>query len=166
MEKLDLEPSEEMKKQIYELYKILLDASFPEHKKIHLIDSLFLWEPWSWRVVGISTKAICKFSDNDFKTIKGLNRDHFIQSRSVTIKEMISELMPYEKWWKLFWENDQTNILTKEEHDNKRSIKTSTVVNVDWKLGFFACSKTVGFNYAKKEAEFLKTLIKENNIEC
>ena len=161
------QPTEEEKKQIYEFYKSIYSSSFTKQKKINLINSLFLWEPWSWRVVGITTNALKEFKMNDFKyKTKTFSRDHFIQDRKVTINQMLDEILPFQEWWNLFWKNDQTIIVTQKEHSNKINSETSSVVEIDYKLGYFVCNNLIGFSYSKKkEGKFLEKLIDDNNLD-
>tara|TARA_Y100000591_G_C21746359_1_gene652197 strand:- start:598 stop:1104 length:507 start_codon:yes stop_codon:yes gene_type:complete len=161
------QPTEEEKKQIYDFYKLIFSSSFSKQKKINLVNSLFLWEPWSWRVVGITINALKEFKKNDFKyKSRTFSRDHFIQDRKVTINHMLDEILPLQEWWSLFWRNDQTIIVTQEEHSNKLNSEISSIVDIDYKLGYFVCGNLVGFSYSKKrEGKFLEKLIDDNNLD-
>ena len=81
-----------------------------DNKKEKTLNILLAYEPWSWRVVGISKKAIKMFKANKFRKLKkdGPQRDHFFQERNVTIRKMMEKVMPFETWWDWFWENDRT----------------------------------------------------------
>ena len=81
------------------------------------------------------------------------------------LRKMLEKLMPINEWWNWYWENDKTILVTKTEH-NKKSYKfDKDIIEIDWTLGYFESGSTMGFNYAKKrEGEFLKTLIKDNNL--
>ena len=86
-------PTEVRKRQIYEVYQAIFKSSFPEYKKINIIHSLFLFEPWSWRVIGITTDAIREFVDNDFRYKTGtFNRDHFLKIEMLLSKEWLWNL--------------------------------------------------------------------------
>ena len=160
------QPTEEEKEEIYKFYKYIFLSSFDKQKKINLIYSIFQWAPWSWRVVGISIDALREFKKNDFKHKSGFCRDHFIQDRIVTVKLMLDKILPFEKWWSLFWKNDQTRLITKKEHNSKAKTKISRIIDIDYKLGYFVCQNRVGYNYAKKrEGKFLEKLIKDNNLD-
>ena len=51
-------PNEDIKKEIYELYKAVFKSSLKKNHKIKILRNIFTYEPWSWRVVGISKKAL------------------------------------------------------------------------------------------------------------
>ena len=60
-------PNEDIKKEIYELYKAVFKSSLKKNHKIKILRNIFTYEPWSWRVVGISKKALKEFANNNFK---------------------------------------------------------------------------------------------------
>ena len=134
-------------------------------KKLMRLNLIFSYEPWSWRVVGISKKAINEFQKNNFKRIEtgGPQRDHFFKMRKDTIRQMMSSVMPYEDWWLLFWEGDRTIIVTKDEH--KKNLITNenfeeNIKNIDHKLGLFRSNPLVGFSFDYRyEGEYLKKLV-------
>ena len=162
----NLIPTDEGKKQIYELYKFIFHSKFAEHKKENLLNHAFTYEPWSWRVIGITTNALVEFKKNNFKYKTGtFYREHFKQARHITMRKMLSNLMEYEKWWEWYWDNDKTIIVLGDERDKKNTIR-SKIIDIDWKLGYFEMAKLVGFKFSvKKEGEFLKKLASENNID-
>ena len=60
-----LEPNESLKKELYKIYtEIFKSTILSENKKIKVLNTLFAYEPWSWRVVGISKRAIRTFVRN------------------------------------------------------------------------------------------------------
>ena len=130
-----------------------------------LLNLIFSYEPWSWRVVGISKKAINEFQKNNFKRIEtgGPQRDHFFKMRKDTIRQMMSSVMPYEDWWSLFWEGDRTIIVTKDEHKKKLITKENfdeNIKNIDHNLGLFRSNPLVGFSFDHRyEGEYLKKLV-------
>ena len=82
----NLIPTEEIKKEIYKLYKFILHSKFSEHKKERLLNQAFVAEPWSWRVVGITTNALVEFKKNNFRYKTGtFYREHFKQARHITM---------------------------------------------------------------------------------
>ena len=118
------EPSENIRKQIYQFYCKIYDSSFDIQKKKNLLTSIAGWEKWSWRVVGITANAVGRIIDEDghARVKSELVRDHFFQGRSKTYENMLKKKLDYESYWKEFWENDRTILMTKEEH-NKIEIK-------------------------------------------
>ena len=135
-----IEPDEDTKREIYKLYQAIYMSNLAD-KKTKLLTYIFAWYPWSWRVVGISSGAFQSIKENNFYPLpKKLVRDHFLQDRKVTYDEMINaiQLLDFSSWWELFWKNDQTIIMTKDEHDKER-------INVlchelDWRDGYFSCN--------------------------
>ena len=160
-------PSEPIKKQIYELYCAIYKSTLSPNKKEKMLNSIFGYEPWSWRVVGISKNAIREFAKNNFNYKSGtFQRDHHFQPRYVTLRKMLENIMPYDKWWPWFWDNDRTLLVTKEEHNKKSYDPKKDIISIDWQLGYFESGATMGFNYKKKnEGKFIEGLAKEHKIK-
>ena len=159
-------PNDQIKKELYNIYESILKSSVSLNKKEKMLNSIFGFEPWSWRVVGISKEAIKEFKDNNFNYKSGtFQRDHYFQARYITLRKMLEKSMPLSDWWNWYWENDKTILITKTEHNKKSYDYERDIIPIDWTLGYFESGSTMGFNYAKKrEGEFLKTLIKDNNL--
>ena len=159
-------PNEDIKKELYELYKAVHKCSLKKNHKIKILRNIFTYEPWSWRVVGISKKALKEFANNNFEyKTRTFERDHYFQSAAKTMEKMLTKFMLYEEWWSWFWENDKTLLVTKTEHHKKSYDFKNDIIPIDWKLGYFQCSEVVGFEYKKKnEGKFLENLAKENNL--
>ena len=158
---LNSEPNESKKKEIYKLYEYIFKSSFDAKKKEVLLTIAFGNEKWSWRVVGISLRALAEFEENGFKyKTRTFNRDHFYQPRIITFRKMLEKLMPYEEWWEWFWKNDETIIVTIEQHNNKNLMAENLdIIPIDWRLGYFTCNPVVGFSYTKiREGEYLRNL--------
>ena len=157
-------PSEKIKKEIYEFYIKIFDSSFDLQKKRNLLTSIAGWEPWSWRVVGITGKALIEIIklNGHAKVRSKLVRDHFFQSRSETSLNMLEKKLDFESYWEEFWENDRTILMTKTEHNFSNSWKISDsdplnrVVEIDWRLGYFQSNKVAGFHFSKeREGNFI-----------
>ena len=70
--------------------------------------------------------------------------------------------MKIDDWWNYFWENDQTVLVTKNEH-YKLPADQINLVPLDWQLGYFACKKMVGFDFRKSiEGAFIGKLAKKS----
>ena len=161
-----IEPTREIKEEIYKLYTSVFNSELKD-KRIKLMTYIFAWYPWSWRVVGISKGAVDRISLEGYYPLpKKLQRDHFLQSRNDTYKIMLegAHKMPFTEWWTLFWENDPTIIMTKDEHDTGRgSIKCH---KLDWTDGYFAGNSLIGFKFRKKtEAAYIQYLNEENQFQ-
>jgi hypothetical protein len=155
-------PSEETKQCMYRFYILTCESNFSIAKKRQLMTTALGSEKWCWRVVGITKQAITKIANNDFRKTKGLERDHFKKSRSETYTELFfNEKYSLEKWWQIVWDNDETILMTKEEHDKHKKLNKDEVIDVDYKLGFFR-SSPVGMSFIKKlDGEYVKKLYKE-----
>ena len=159
-------PNEQIKKELYGIYVTIYKSSVSLNKKERMLNSIFGFEPRSWRVVGISKTAVLEFKKNDFKYKSGtFQRDHYFQPRYMTLRKMLNELMKINDWWDWYWENDKTLLITKKEHNKKNYDFDKDIIPVDWTLGYFESGATMGFNYAKKrEGQFLEKLAKEYKI--
>lgn len=165
---LNPEPSEFRKKEIYDLYKVIVKSNEPDIKKQLLLTVSFGYEKWSWRVVGITKQAIIEFAKNDFKyKTHTFNRDHFYKDRNVTFSLMLKNIIPFKEWWSLFWENDRTIIVTNKQHGNKHTLQLEKeIIAIDWVEGYFTSNPRAGFSFTKKrEGQFIKELIKKHDIE-
>ena len=158
---INKEPSESRKKEIYKLYEHIFKSSFDDRKKEVLLTTAFGNEKWSWRVVGISYKALVEFEENKYKyKTRTFNRDHFYQRRIDTFRKMLKNLMPYEQWWQWFWENDETIIVTIKQHNqNYLMAENLDIIPIDWRLGYFTCNPIAGFSFTKsREGNYLYQL--------
>ncbi len=153
------EPDENYRKELYNIYNSIVTSSLEEKKKRNLLTYLFAWENWLWRVVGISINALKKIKKNQFSSNKGIRRGH-INDRAKTYNLLTSKAFEIEEWWRIFWDNDKTELVTKEENDNKE-IK-SEIIKVDSSKGYFVSDGLVGFKFRKTaEGEYCKTIWRE-----
>ena len=157
-----IEPSEKLKNEMYEFYIKVFDSSFDYQKKKNLLTSITGWEPWSWRVVGITANAVGAIVENDghARVKPQLVRDHFFQSRSTTSNNLLSKKYDFESYWKEFWENDKTIIMTKFEHSYVDKIELtgldkekteSFLFDIDWEMGYFKSEKVAGFHFTFRD---------------
>ena len=156
------EPSEKLKKQMYNMYKAIFNSSFSERKKINLMTAIHGWEPWSWRVVGITPAAVASVVNEKgrSKCAKDLVRDHYFKGRTDNYREMLSEVISFENWWTTFWKNDRVILMTRKEHSKRKNDSfvglTLEYFKIDWKNGLFSSGKVAGFLFAKKyEGDFI-----------
>lgn len=145
-------PSEEYKRAAYEIYKAIFEQrNVLGHNRVPLMTNLFGRQRWSWRVTAISTGALQTIKDNEFRHAQALQRDHFIQKRDTTFKSMLPDdgaMFTQDELWSYFWKNDATILMTKEEH-YKTPDEDIELIKLDWKDGYFACKKLVGFDFRK-----------------
>tara|TARA_B100000959_G_C14655501_1_gene490164 strand:- start:52 stop:609 length:558 start_codon:yes stop_codon:yes gene_type:complete len=156
------EPEDKLKKQMHNMYGNIFNSSFSERKKINLMTSIHGWEPWSWRVVGITPEAVATIVKHEGRNtvVKEIVRDHYFSGRTKTYKEMLSNFYSYKDWWSEFWKNDRTILMTKKEHAKRKSESyvglPKEYFKINWKYGYFPCGKVAGFSYAKKyEGDFI-----------
>ena len=153
------EPDENYRKELYKIYNSIVESKLEIKKKRNLLTYLFAWENWSWRVVGISVKALEEIQKNKFASNKGIRRGH-INDRAKTYDLLTSKAFEYEEWWKTFWDNDKTKLVTKEENNNPE-IK-SEIIKVDISKGYFVSDGLVGFKFRKTaEGEYCRTIWKK-----
>lgn len=158
------EPNQEIKKELYKLYLAIFDSNLGRKREL-LIGSLYGWEKWAWRVIGISKEAVQKIKMNDYGETKGLQRDHFLRKRTHIYREMITRNKPMaqEEWWELYWKNDMTIIGTKKENDF--SDGSGEYHPLNWRNGYFADKGFIGFlNRPNIEGEMIKNLKESNSF--
>ena len=157
-----MEPDKATKKQIYEIYKLVYSSNFPKRKKHNLLRSAFSYEQWGWRVVGISKNAVIEYQKAGFRKPSGkLERHHHSQRfADITNLMLCDSLLSLDDWWSLFWDNDETILVTKDEH---RSNKYSSILPIDPTEGLFA-NQDIGWKYGQREKHFLINLIAEHQL--
>ena len=166
MEKRLEPPTINTKKELHNIYESVFKSSLPMTKKERILNSIFGYESWSWRVVGISKKALDVFKNNEFKYKSGVfQRDHYFQPRYITMRKMLENFMQIQEWWDWYWNNDKTLLITKDEHSKKDYTFEKDIIKIDWSHGYFVSNPVAGFyNTQKREGNFLKKLVKKNNL--
>jgi hypothetical protein len=128
-----------------------------EKIKVKILTQLFSANKNSWRVVGITQKALEAFKKNNFEYVKGINRSH-ISDRSPNYKRMMKRKFKDEnEFWKYYFKNDKTVFATSSENNRK---KYSAQYKINDKLGLFT---TRGYTWrqGKNEQVFLENLHKK-----
>ena len=159
------DPTDEEKKLIYEIYKLLCGSHFSHAKKRALMTAALGYETWSWRVTGISENAIRAIAMNDFKKpSRMLSRDHSRPRAETYNKEFFESIKPFEEWWSWVWDNDKTTLMTNEEHHNRE--QRSKIYPLDPKENYFVDTEVAGWHQTKKhEGAMIRRLIEEKNIK-
>ena len=161
-----IEPNQYKKELMYKFYLLAYESSFDIAKKRHLMTATMGYEKWCWRIVGITKNAIVEIACNDYKLPKGLQRDHFKQSRAETFNKIFETKHSFEDWYKWIWDNDETILMTKAEHNKHQQLNANDVFAIDYTLGYFRNKAVVGMHYTKKrEGEFIKSLCIQHGIE-
>ena len=116
--------------------------------------------------MGITVSAVGRILDEKGHASikKELVRDHFFQGRSKTYDNMLKQKLDFESYWKEFWENDKTILMTKEEHNKINTDKftglwdstLNKIFDIDWRLGYFTSNKVAGYHFTyKREGQFI-----------
>lgn len=157
------EPTENEKRFIYGLYELIYDSHFTLPKKRSLMTAALGYETWSWRVIGITEDAIRAIAQCGFKKPPGkLARDHR-RSRAETYKATFERKMDFEEWWGWIWENDETILMTNEEH---RSQILSKVYALDPRDNYFVDGEVAGWYQTRAwEGALIKRLCEEHGIQ-
>lgn len=165
------EPTLKEREYLYSLYVSLYTSHFSLSKKRSVMTAVLGYEPWSWRVVGITTEAIRAIARNNFnKPSRMLARDH-TQPRVKTYNRIFENsqcptVMPFNEWWDWIWEHDKTVLMTNEEHKNKDAIPKEEIHEIDPALGYFLDAETAGWHQTRgREGVFVEQLCKQLRIE-
>jgi len=156
------EPTEDEKRLYYRFYELIFGSHFALAKKRSVMTAALGYEAWSWRVVAITEKAIKAIAHNNFKKPSNvLARDHR-HPRAETYNKIFAELMPFEAWWKWVWDNDETILMTNEEHHSQQISKMYAVNPND---NYFVNGDTAGWNHTKgREGAYVKSLCDQFSI--
>ena len=158
-----MSPSDDIKHEIYQFYKLIYESKFTFAKKKTLMTAALGMEDWSWRVVGISKNAVVEIAKNNFKKpTKKLARDHQVTRADTYAQIFGAKKYEFNDWWNLVWENDKTTLITNDEHNTHM---VSEIYPIDLELGLFRDSGMVGWSHTlKSEGAFVKSLCEKQNI--
>ena len=152
---------EEVKKALYEIYRVLYKHRHIYKRPSHLVATYteaFANQPWTWKVVGITRNALDVLAANDFEMPSHqICRGHFID-RKTTIKEMFSrdEPMRFDEFWEAAIERDRTVLMTYKENGKGKLFPEY----ISFDAGdLFADG--VGVTYRKAEKTFLRKMHSE-----
>jgi hypothetical protein len=146
----------ENEEAFYNCYSVIFDQQFSIQKKNVLFTSLMAGEPWGWKVIGITERAITELSKNNYKYQTGLIcRSHFI-SRNDTAKAFfgVPVKISREDFFPRYFQTDKTVISLKSENTEKGPDR---FILINQALNLFA-SRLVGFNHGKEERNYLREL--------
>jgi hypothetical protein len=147
------------KEYMYHDFQLILNMKINENAKVRLLTVLFGSSPYSWKVIGITKKALEEFKKTGFKYISkmGINRSH-LKSRNDFYKEMMTmEFTSIEEWWSFYKNHDRTILATSTENITN---ELDDAIPIDEKDCFLngLCS----WRHGKKERELLRRLYDEN----
>lgn len=152
------------KQTIWNQYSALFDAKQQDQQYWSLrhctrvLTALMACRDFSWRVVGITEKALIQYSNQNFRRLEkdGITRGH-ITPRLQTAEKVLSGKEPlslddfFEQWLR----SDETVLCARGE--NRRELPT--FIPFSNKENLFNCQDmTVGFRHGEKEIEFLENL--------
>jgi hypothetical protein len=156
------EPTNEEKQNIYAIYELIFSSHFSLPKKRSVMTAALGYEVWSWRVTGITEEAIKAIARNNFnKPARMLARDHRL-ARVSTYNRIFEKKVLFEEWWDWVWKNDETTLMTNEEHHTQ---SISKIYKLDPTQSYFVNGEVAGWHQTKaKEGALVKTLIEEHSI--
>jgi len=163
-------PSLQRKLEIYSFYQLIWRTDFELVKKKVLLASSFDCEPWGSRVTKITEYALQEIARNEFIHPSGKLCRHPSVPRKVTHDIMLKNEKPmiFKEWWKLFWKNDKSILMTNDERyliRQKRKDEISKLYNLDWKRGYFANEILGSWKHRKTiEGEYVRYICEEYNI--
>src|SRR5258705_2304501 len=134
-----------------------LPAVWTHHECNRILTAIMAAKPFSWRVVGITQKALRQFSELDFryKGQLGFTRAHLVP-RIETVRKILKteEPFPEDEFLDIWLKNDRTVICSRGE--NKAALLGYIrFKNNDGAL--FSCAgKLAGWGHGKREREFLR----------
>lgn len=163
-----VEPTQQKKEELYKLYELIFDSTFTLSKKRSVITAVLGYETWSWRVVGITEEAVKAIARNNFnKPSRKLCR--YKQSSKALMQmqnQIFKQKMVFNEWWDWVWENDQTILMTNEEHRLIHLNQPSKTYLIEPKLSLFVDAEVAGWHQTQaREGAFLRKLCEEHKIE-
>lgn len=113
------------------------------------------YETWSWRVTGITKNAVLAIARNGYKKpSKMLSRDHGRPRSETYSEEFFAKAMPIQEWWDWVWKNDETTLMTNEEHRNP-SLR-SEIYPLDPTENYFVDTEVAGWHQTKTHEGAMK----------
>ena len=113
-----------------------------------------------WRVIGITTDAIQKMSENGFNYTKGIQRCHKHQ-RQEMLDTMLSTLYTDSfSWWSDYYTNDTTVLGTSTENMSDNWSEVHYFTTDTTYTGYFP-SKRIGYRHNKTDTQFLTEFVEQ-----
>jgi|TARA_B110000196_G_C20951111_1_gene569315 hypothetical protein len=106
------------KELIIKFYKLLYDEDLDIKKKYSIFTQIFydLSGDDAWKVYWITKNALKKYSENNFRSIQGIQRAHIVDRIQTLTKIFENKKLDDETLIITIIENDKTILMTKEEH--------------------------------------------------
>lgn len=148
---------------IFEDYQSLLAMKAGRKCKIKILELLVSQGTNNWRVVGITPKALERFSNQGFSYVtgSGIQRAH-VFDRHATFGSLLDNPMTQKNFWEFISERDRTILAVKGEYN---SVNFDDVISLP-DAGLFPNndqmilfkSRTVGYRFGLDERDFLMRL--------
>jgi hypothetical protein len=139
-----------------------LPAVWTDHECNRILTAIMAAKPFSWRVVGITPKALRQFSELDFryKGQLGFTRAHIVP-RITTVRSILEteEPLPEDVFLDIWLKNDRTVICSRGE--NKAALPEYISFENDDGALFSCAGKLAGWGHKKREREFLRDLFQK-----
>ena len=142
-------------KKMYEDYLAIKKLNAGDSTKRKCIEFICNQRKHSWKVTGVTKKALKIFKQNNFKKVSGMDihRAHHIKDRSKFYQILLERDFSYDSWIKYIDDSDKTVLATKKENNVNKFSKITEVTE----KGLF---KNIGFswNHTNKERDYLRII--------
>lgn len=153
---------------VYKDYKTLQSMNAALNIKVKTLEALVSQCTNTWRVVGITKKALQQFADQDFEWVRysGIQRAHKAR-RHDTYSNLLKEPATFEEFWKTVDLHDKTVLAVKGE---RNSAHDCYICIGD--PGLFAgreiephfAAQPIGYRFGAREKELLRTLYQQHIV--
>ena len=141
-------------KKMYEDYLAIKRLNADNTTKRKCIQLICDQRKDSWKVVGVTKKALSIFKKNDFQKVSGMKiqRAH-LKDRSKFYQILLERNYCYDSWVKYINESDITVLASKKENDVNRFSKITDVTE----KGLFV-NTGISWKHTRKERDFLRII--------
>lgn len=152
------------RKAVYDVYCSVFNLPSPVklHKKSVLLTSLMGAEDWSWKVVGVSEKALECLERGAYSGAKGLQRAHIvaridIAERLFNCPTLDGEPLPIDAFFERFMSLDKTVLVDSKKSENKTRMVLPKVVPVDTSRTVCRCL-SIGYEFSPEDSFYFRSL--------
>jgi hypothetical protein len=138
--------------------------AFTNADATRMLTSLMGSRPWSWRVIGITPKALEVFAANAFQRPAGKIQRGHRADRASTAKVLFSEPdapLALDEFFRVFLQRDETVLMTVAENKHKTNGTFPDFIPIEREKQVFPCGTLVGWQHRKQEVQFLRELHKK-----
>ena len=149
----------------HSLYRSVFDAHqkaphiWTDHECNRILTAIMAAKPFSWRVIGITRKALDRMAEFNFKyrAGEGFTRAH-LTPRIETVRHLISRVEPLgmDEFLEFWLKNDRTIICAKGE--NRAVVPDYLPIENETGALFSCVNKLAGWRHGRSEQQYLRTL--------